>query len=161
MFRYFSSAEINFLNGSCSITRSCPTLHNPLDCSTPGFSVKVAQSCPTLSDPMHDTVHEILQAKILEWGALPFSRGSSQPRDRTQVSHIAGGFFTREVQNTNACVTRNSFCRSLVYWLGTFSFEITREGRDNNPRVKYRNVQRLKKPFGNNNRSFKSSGSTD
>ena len=161
MFRYFSSAEINFLNGSCSITRSCPTLHNPLDCSTPGFSVKVAQSCPTLSDPMHDTVHEILQAKILEWGALPFSRGSSQPRDRTQVSHIAGGFFTREVQNTNACVTRNSFCRSLVYWLGTFSLEITREGRDNNPRVKYRNVQRLKKPFGNNNRSFKSSGSTD
>ena len=40
------------------------------------------------------TVHGILQARILEWVALPFSRGSSQPRDRTQVSHIAGGFFT-------------------------------------------------------------------
>ena len=36
----------------------------------------------------------ILQAIILEWVAMPFSRGSSQPRDRTQVSHIAGGFFT-------------------------------------------------------------------
>jgi len=40
------------------------------------------------------TVHGILQARILEWIALPFSRGSSQPRDRTQVSHIAGRFFT-------------------------------------------------------------------
>ena len=40
------------------------------------------------------TIHGILQARILEWVAFPFSRGSSQPRDRTQVSHIAGGFFT-------------------------------------------------------------------
>ena len=39
-------------------------------------------------------VHGILQARILEWIAIPFSRGSSQPRDRTQVSHIAGGFLT-------------------------------------------------------------------
>ena len=39
-------------------------------------------------------VHEILQARILEWVAYPFSRGSSQPRDRTQVSRIAGRFFT-------------------------------------------------------------------
>ena len=38
--------------------------------------------------------HGILQARILEWVAFPFSRGSSLPRDRTQVSHIAGGFFT-------------------------------------------------------------------
>ena len=37
---------------------------------------------------------EILQARILEWVAMPSSRGSSQPRDQTQVSHIAGGFFT-------------------------------------------------------------------
>ena len=47
-------------------------------------------------------IHGILQARILEWVAFPFSRGSSQPRDWTQVSHIAGGFFTswatREVQ---------------------------------------------------------------
>ena len=39
-------------------------------------------------------VHGIFQARILEWVAFPFSRGPSQPRDRTQVSHIAGGFFT-------------------------------------------------------------------
>ena len=55
---------------------------------------KVALSCPTLCDPVDYTVHGILQARILEWGAFPFSRGSSQPRDRTQVSRIAGGFFT-------------------------------------------------------------------
>jgi len=36
----------------------------------------------------------ILQARILEWGAMPTSRGPSQPRDQTQVTHIAGGFFT-------------------------------------------------------------------
>ena len=49
--------------------------------------VKVAQLCPTLCNP-------IFQARILEWVAFPFSKGSSQPRDRTQVSCIAGGFFT-------------------------------------------------------------------
>ena len=42
--------------------------------------MKVAQSCPTLCDPMDYTVHGILQARILEWVAVPFSRGSSQPR---------------------------------------------------------------------------------
>ena len=39
-------------------------------------------------------VHRILQARILAWVAISFSRGSSQPRDQTQVSHIAGRFFT-------------------------------------------------------------------
>ena len=43
---------------------------------------------------MDYTVHVILQARILKWVAIPFSRGSSQPRDQTQVSHIVGGFFT-------------------------------------------------------------------
>ena len=56
--------------------------------------VKVAQSCLTLCDPLDYTVHGIFQARIMEWVAFPFSRGSSQPRDQTQVSHIAGGFFT-------------------------------------------------------------------
>ena len=56
--------------------------------------VKVAQLCPTLCDPMDYTVHGILQARILEWVAIPFSRGSSQPRDWTQVSCIADRFFT-------------------------------------------------------------------
>ena len=47
-----------------------------------------------ICDPMDYIVHEILQVRILEWAAIPFSRGPSQPRDLTQVSHIAGGFFT-------------------------------------------------------------------
>ena len=62
---------------SVLVTQSCPTLWNPMDCSPPGSSV-----------------HEIFQARILEWVAMPFSRGSSQPRDRTLVSCIAGGFST-------------------------------------------------------------------
>ena len=52
-----------------------------------------AQSCSTLCDLMDYTVHGILQVRILEWVAFPFSRGSSQPRDRTQASSIAGRFF--------------------------------------------------------------------
>ena len=52
--------------------------------------LKVAQSCPTLCDAVVYTVHGILQASILKWVAVPFSRGFSQPRDQTQVSRIAG-----------------------------------------------------------------------
>ena len=55
----------------------CPTLWNPMDCSLPGSSI-----------------HGIFQAKVLEWVAISFSKGSSQPRDRTQVSCIAGRHFT-------------------------------------------------------------------
>ena len=60
----------------------------------PTLEVKVAQSCPTLCDTMDCIVHGILQARILEWLAVPFSRGSSQTKDPTQVFRIAGGFFT-------------------------------------------------------------------
>ena len=60
---------------------------------------EVTQSCPTLCNPMGrslkgSSVHEIFQARVLEWVAISFSRGSSQPRDRTQVSCIAGRCFT-------------------------------------------------------------------
>ena len=58
------------------------------------LKVKVTQSCLTLCDAMDHTVYGILQARILEWIAFPFSRESSQPRDRTQVSCIESGFFT-------------------------------------------------------------------
>ena len=58
------------------------------------MKVEVAQSCLTLGDPMDYTVHGILQARILEWVAFLFSRGSSQPREQTQVFRIAGVFFT-------------------------------------------------------------------
>ena len=61
--------------------------------------VKVTQSCPTLCDlmdcsPLGSSVHGILQARILKWVAIPVSRGSSRPRNWTQVSCIAGRFFT-------------------------------------------------------------------
>ena len=56
--------------------------------------VKVTQLCPTLCDSMEYEVHGILQPRILEWVTCPFSRGSSQPRDWTQVSRIAGRVFT-------------------------------------------------------------------
>ena len=56
--------------------------------------VKVAQSCLTLCDRMDYTVRGILQARILEWVVVPFSRGYSQPRDGIQVAFIAGRFFT-------------------------------------------------------------------
>ena len=59
------------------VAQSCPTLYDPMDCSPPGSAI-----------------HGILQARVLEWVAIPFSRGSSQPRDQTQVSRIAGKFFT-------------------------------------------------------------------
>ena len=62
--------------GEGEVAQSCPTLCNPMDCSLPGFSV-----------------HGILQARILEWIAISFSRGSSWPRDRTRVSHIGGRRF--------------------------------------------------------------------
>ena len=51
-------------------------------------------SCAQLCDPVDYTVHGILQTRIVEWVAFPFSRGPSQPRDWTQVSCIAGGIFT-------------------------------------------------------------------
>ena len=61
----------------CLVIQLCLTLCDPIDCSPPGSSV-----------------HEILQEKILEWVAMSSSRVSSQPRDWTQVSHIAGRLFT-------------------------------------------------------------------
>ena len=59
------------------VAQSCPSLCDPLDCNPPGSSV-----------------HEILQIRTLEWVAISSSKGSSWPRDQTQVSHIADGFFT-------------------------------------------------------------------
>ena len=59
------------------VAQSCPTLCDPVDCNLPGSSVR-----------------GILQARMLEWVAIPFSRGSSQARDPTWVSCMAGEFFT-------------------------------------------------------------------
>ena len=62
------------------------------------MNVLVAQPCPTLWDPMYcsspcSSLHGIFQTRILKWVAIPFSKGSSQPRNRTQFAHIAGRFF--------------------------------------------------------------------
>ena len=65
--------------------------------------VKVVQLCPTFCDPMDGTVHGIFQARIQEWLAVPFSRGSSQSRNQTRVAWIAGGLFT-------SWATREAFC---------------------------------------------------
>ena len=68
---------IVFCHVNLLVAQSCPVLCNPMECSPPGSSV-----------------HGILQARILEWVATSFSRGSSLPRDRTQVSCITGKCFT-------------------------------------------------------------------
>ena len=65
--------------------------------------MKVTQLSPTLCDPMDCAIHAILQVRILECIAFPFSRGSSQPRYRTQVSHVADGFFTSWVTREAQC----------------------------------------------------------
>ena len=86
----------------CSVTQSCPTLYDPMDCSLPGSSV-----------------HGILQARILERVAMPSSRGSSQPQDRTQVSHIAGRFFnvwaTREAHEKHVYVYIHTYMCMYAY----------------------------------------------
>ena len=80
-------------------------------------TVKVAQSRPTLCNPMDYRVNGIIQARILEWVAFPFSRGSSPPRDRIQVSRIAGRFFTswatREAQNLSVQFSHSVMSNSL------------------------------------------------
>ena len=70
--------ETDFGCGCCAKSlQSCPTLYDPMDCSLPGSSV-----------------HGISQARVLEWVAISFSWGSSQPRDWTHVSCFAGRLFT-------------------------------------------------------------------
>ena len=74
---------------------------------------------PTLCNPMDYAIHGILQARILEWVSFPLSRGSSQPRDQTQVSRIASGFFigwaTREALKDKSSTKISLF--SHIQWL--------------------------------------------
>ena len=75
--------------GESEVAQLGPTLCDPMDCSLPGFSI-----------------HGIFQARVPEWVAISFSRGSSRPRDQTQVSRIVGRRFTllatREAQGVLA-----------------------------------------------------------
>ena len=94
----------------CVVTMLCPALHNHMDCSPPG-----------------STVHGISEPRILEWVTISFSRVSSQPRDQTCVSCIAGGFFTTEPSGKPKLCTANSQISSLTdskvspcgaFWVG-------------------------------------------
>ena len=88
--RYCLWLTLNCMKVKMLVSQSCPTLGNPMDLRRRG--------------PLGSSVYGIHQARILEWVAIPFFRGSSQSRDRTQVSCIAGRFFTiwatREVPRT-------------------------------------------------------------
>ena len=81
-------------------TFSKTTLKHPKTAAAAAAAAaKSLQLCPTLCDPINgsppgSSVPGILQGRILEWVAIPFSKGSSQPRDQTQVSCIAGRLFT-------------------------------------------------------------------
>ena len=108
----------------CLVTKSVPTLCNPMNCSPPGSAV-----------------HGISQARILEWVAILFSRGSSQPRDWTCISRIGRRFFTTEppgepkncldsrflkgfhpFRHRTLCHLRLSICLFAVLMLGTGVF---------------------------------------
>ena len=84
------------------VAQLCPTLCSPKDCSLPGSSVR-----------------GILQAGILEWVAFPFSRGSSQPRDRTQVSRIEGRLFT--IWATQSTSYKWNYMEFVFLWLAYFA----------------------------------------
>ena len=68
---WLKTKGVNVLWCWCSVAQSCSSLCDPMDCSSPGSSV-----------------HGVLQARIVEWVAIPFSRGSSWPRDQTHVSCV-------------------------------------------------------------------------
>ena len=102
-FCYISTCqELQYEKITCSETliiiviQLCPTLCHPMDYSPPGPSV-----------------HGILQARILEWVAISFSRGYFRPRDQTCVSYIAGSFFTTYSRNTRTHIklTGKLLCR--------------------------------------------------
>ena len=93
----WATREAHFYSAAAKSLQSCPTLCNPMDYRLPGSSV-----------------HGILQARILECVAMYSSRGSSQPRDRTWVSHIAGRFFTTGLPGKPSSNTLYLFFKLIV-----------------------------------------------
>ena len=85
------------------VTQLCPTLCDPTGCRLPGSSA-----------------HGILQARILEWVAIPFSRGSCCPRDQTQVSCVASRFFTIWVNREAPWLIHNKFSVNEVEYFETY-----------------------------------------
>ena len=112
----------NFLIWAHSSLKELPSAdhvsYNVLKHWTQNLKVLVAQSCLDSLWPHGCTlpgssVPGILQARILEWVVIPFSRGSSQPKDQTRVSYTADGFLT-------IWVTRESYRRENNLQKGTF-----------------------------------------
>ena len=83
----FIQGDAHCMRKWSEVAQSCPTLCDPMDCSLPGSSV-----------------HGIFQAKVLEWIAISSSRGSSRPRDQTQISHIVGRRFTIWATREARCI---------------------------------------------------------
>ena len=92
-----------YISKACVCSQSCLTLCNPTDYG-----------------PSDSSIPGILQARILKWIAISYFTGSSQPRDRTQVSHVAGGFFTSEPPGeiqTQIGLKHYSQCESLLHFV--------------------------------------------
>ena len=75
-YHFVNGNSLIYISAS-EVAQLCPTLWDPMDCSLPGSSI-----------------HGIFYARVLEWVSISFSRGSSQAKDQTWVSHIAGRRFT-------------------------------------------------------------------
>ena len=103
---FFKRHQRSLLKAEWSeVSQSCPTLCDPMDCSLPGSSV-----------------HGIFQARVLEWVAISFSRGSSQPRDWTRVSCITGRCFTIGATREASWVNKVYLCALSLTNLFFFFF---------------------------------------
>ena len=126
---FFFSHVLRLFTFTCTYTCIPNTVTSDMQMTPPLWQKvkwsEVAQSCPTLCDPMDcsppgSSVHGIFQAWILEWVAFPFSRESSWPRDRTQVSRIVGRHFTvwatREANKSSEHFCHPGMTYSIAPW---------------------------------------------
>ena len=129
---FWTEWEINTsIPGIMSKTGSWSMQRNPLEHPGKCVCVLVAQSCPTLWDPTDysppgSSVHGVFQAWVLGWVAIPFSRGSSPPRDQAQVSCIAGRFFTIwTFLDSYICSNKNKIFSDKEIWFPISALLIT------------------------------------
>ena len=90
--------------------------------------VKWSESCSVVSDSLrfiNCIAHGILQVRILEWAAFPFSRGSSQPRNRTGISCLSGRFFTNWAIREALALKRFFILSAVCTWQGWPGFQVT------------------------------------
>ena len=104
-----------YLLSDISVSFCCVTINHKTLICVGAFNIlhpsawsemKVNQACPTLCNPMDYTVHGILQSRILDWVAFPFSMGSSQSGDWNQISHVAGDSLPVEPQGKPKCLRK-------------------------------------------------------